>query len=54
MICRGNRSSSRAERAMFTRRRKDAYEALHPETKKGVAGAMAKHGDATDKNSVAS
>ena len=25
-----------AERALFTRRRKDAYEALHPETKNGA------------------
>ena len=34
-----------SERATFTRRRKEAYEALHPETRHGVAGAAAKHGD---------
>lgn len=30
-----------AERALFTRRRKEAYEALHPETRAHVAGAHA-------------
>lgn len=29
---------SKAERAMFVKRRKDAYEALHPETRNGAAG----------------
>lgn len=29
---------SPAERALFTRRRKDAYEALHPETRNGAVG----------------
>lgn len=32
---------SQAERALFTKRRKEAYEALHPETKAHVAGAHA-------------
>jgi ParB family chromosome partitioning protein len=47
-----------AERVLFTRRRKEAYEALHPETRRGVAGALAsnkKQGKgATDMLSVAS
>ena len=42
-----------AERALFTRRRKEAHEALHPETKGGHAGAAAKW-DASDKLSFAS
>lgn len=42
-----------SERAMFTKRRKEAYEALHPETKRGVAGAEARHGRATDNLSFA-
>lgn len=42
-----------AERALFTRRRKEAYEALHPETRKGVAGGKARQGAATAKLSFA-
>ena len=38
-----------AERALFTRRRKDIYLALHPETRAGVAGAEAKHRAANEK-----
>lgn len=44
---------SPSERARFTKRRKDAYEALHPETKRGVAGGLARQGVATDKLSFA-
>jgi ParB family chromosome partitioning protein len=36
-------SLSPAERAKFTNRRKEAYEALHPETRNGVIGATARH-----------
>lgn len=35
-LCGSNLSP--AERALFTRRRKEAYEALHPETKNGATG----------------
>lgn len=42
-----------SERALFTRRRKDIYVALHPETRQGVAGAQAKHGHASDNLSFA-
>lgn len=38
---------------MFTRKRKAAYEALHPETVRGVAGANATNGRANDKLSFA-
>jgi ParB family transcriptional regulator, chromosome partitioning protein len=31
-------SLTKSERALFTRRRKEAYEALHPETKQGATG----------------
>lgn len=41
------------DRARFTRRRKEAYEALHPETRQHVAGGHAKHGSATDNLSFA-
>jgi len=34
-----------AERALFTRRRKDAYEALHPETRATSAGGEGRHKD---------
>lgn len=43
---------SKSERALFTKRRKDAYEALHPETKHGVIGngreKSRQLGDSTD------
>ena len=42
-----------AERALFTRRRKDIYLAIHPETRAGVAGAETKHRGANDKLSFA-
>lgn len=42
-----------SERALFTARRKEAYEALHPETRAGVAGADARW-NATDNLSTAS
>lgn len=42
-----------SERAEFTARRKEAYEAKHPETVRGVAGAEAKHGRASDNLSFA-
>lgn len=42
-----------SERALFTRRRKEAYEALHPETRQGVAGGKARQGSATAKLSFA-
>ena len=42
------------ERAMFSARRKEAYEALHPEARHGVAGAVAKHGGADAKSASAS
>ena len=35
---------SQAEGALFTQRRKDIYEAMHPETRAGFAGALGKHG----------
>lgn len=35
-----------AERAEFTARRKEAYEAKYPETKNGVIGALARHAPA--------
>jgi N6-adenosine-specific RNA methylase IME4/ParB-like chromosome segregation protein Spo0J len=41
-----------SERALFTRRRKEAYEALHPEAKNGTIGALTRH--APDKLAVAS
>lgn len=44
---------SPSDRARFTKRRKEAYEALHPETRRGVAGAEAKHGRANDNLSFA-
>lgn len=40
-LCGSNLSKS--ERAKFTARRKEAYEALHPETRNGVIGALARH-----------
>lgn len=43
---------SASDRARFTKRRKDAYEALHPETRAGHAGAHARH--AMDNLSTAS
>jgi ParB family transcriptional regulator, chromosome partitioning protein len=40
---------SKAERAIFTKRRKDAYEALHPETKHGSPGVSRQVGDTGDR-----
>jgi ParB family chromosome partitioning protein len=42
-----------SERARFTARRKDAYEALHPETRQHVAGGLARQDTANDKLSFA-
>jgi ParB-like chromosome segregation protein Spo0J len=42
-----------AQEAIAIARRKEIYEALHPETRRGVAGAEAKHGRATDNLSFA-
>jgi len=50
-LCRANLSP--AEEAYQTARRKEIYEALHPETRHGVAGAAARW-DAADKLSFAS
>lgn len=50
-LCRAELSA--AERSGQTARRKAIYEELHPETKAGVAGAIAKH-SATDNLSTAS
>lgn len=50
-LCRNELSP--AERATQTARRKEIYEELHPETRRGVAGAEAKHGRATDNLSFA-
>lgn len=44
---------SPAERAIAIDRRKAIYEALHPETKAGVAGGKARQGSASDKLSFA-
>ena len=38
-----------AERALFTARRKEAYEALHPETKHGTPGVSRQVGDTRDR-----
>jgi ParB family transcriptional regulator, chromosome partitioning protein len=38
-------SLTKSERALFTRRRKEAYEALHPETKHGTPGVSRQVGD---------
>ena len=45
---------SPAEKAEFTAARKKAYLAKHPETAAGIAGATARHGDATENFSTAS
>jgi ParB family transcriptional regulator, chromosome partitioning protein len=37
--------TGQSERALFTRRRKEAYEALHPETKHGTPGVSRQVGD---------
>src|SRR5215211_6386688 len=47
-LCRADLSS--AERAKHTARRKEIYEELHPETKRGLAGAVAKHAGANGAN----
>lgn len=44
---------SPSERARFTARRKDAYEALHPETRQHVAGGLARQETASDNLSFA-
>jgi ParB family transcriptional regulator, chromosome partitioning protein len=44
---------SKLDRGDHFLKRKLIYEELHPETKKGVAGAMAKHGSANDNLSFA-
>lgn len=44
----GRRELSAMDRAQHLFDLKEAYEALHPETKAGVAGAKAKHGDANE------
>jgi len=41
------------ERAQHLKRRKEIYEARHPETRKGVAGGKARQGSATDNLSFA-
>jgi ParB family chromosome partitioning protein len=46
-------SLGKADRALFTQRRKEAYEALHPEVRAGHAGATARH-DATANFATAS
>lgn len=44
----GRRELSAMDRAQHLFDLKEAYEALHPETRAGVAGAKAKHGDANE------
>ena len=44
----GRRELSALDRAQHLFDLKEAYEALHPEVKAGVAGAKARHGDATE------
>jgi ParB/RepB/Spo0J family partition protein len=44
---------SPAERALHLAERKRVYEKLHPKTRRGVAGAEAKHGRASDRMSFA-
>lgn len=41
------------DEALFVAAFSDAYQRLHPETKRGVAGALAKHGLATELSSFA-
>lgn len=50
-LCRAELSAG--EEAKCVARRQAIYESLHPETKKGIAGARAKHGRANDKMSFA-
>jgi len=53
-VCSFRRAAlSPAEAADQTRRRKEIYEALHPETARGVAGGKARQGAATDNLSFA-
>ncbi len=47
------RELSALDRGIFLAERKAVWEALHPETKKGVKGAKAKHNSATDMLSFA-
>ena len=39
------------ERALFTQRRKEAYEALHPETRHGTPGVSRQVGDTHERSS---
>ena len=49
-LCGSNLSQS--ERALFTRRRKEAYQALHPETAHGTPGVSRQVGDTRDRSEI--